>query len=159
MIREFKPQDLNGIIRLGRYHARETGVQDALPFDDVYATKNLRQLFVDPNVKCLVVEKNDEIIGYAIFMLHTKLWNPTLFGELYFFYIIDGERNKMVADMLWSEMIAVCKKHGAQFFESDVTAWTKDYIGSKDAVDRVSTYYEHKRGEHCGNHYVHRIEY
>ena len=68
---------------------------------------------MNTGIKCLVVEKNNEIIGYAIFYLHTKLWNPTLFGQLAFFYILDGERNKMVADMLWAEVIAVCKKHGA----------------------------------------------
>ena len=80
-----------------------------------------------------------------------------MFGQLAFFYFLDGERNKVVADMLWAEVMDTCKKHGAQFFESDICAFNKDWIGSADAIDRASTYFEHKNGSHCGNHYIHRI--
>tara|TARA_R110000803_G_scaffold84303_2_gene150473 strand:- start:2890 stop:3369 length:480 start_codon:yes stop_codon:yes gene_type:complete len=157
MIRFFEPQDINGLVRLARYHSKELEQDGVLPIDDVYLTRNLRRLLMDSTVQCLVVEEKDEIIGYAIFYLHTKLWNPTLFGQLAFFYILEGARNKYVADQLWNEIIAVCKKSGAQFFESDICAFNAEWHGSEKAIDRASTYFEHKNGDHCGNHYIHRI--
>jgi len=157
VIREFETKDLNGILNIAKYHAGELEFQSVIPIDDVYLSKQLKRILMNDGIKCLVVEKHNDIIGYAIFYLHTKLWNPTLFGQLAFFYILDGERNKVVADMLWAEVMDTCKKHGAQFFESDICAFNKDWIGSADAIDRASTYFEHKNGSHCGNHYIHRI--
>ena len=101
MIRFFEPQDINGLVRLARYHSKELEQDGVLPIDDVYLTRNLRKMLMDSSVQCIVVEKNDEIIGYAIFYLHTKLWNPTLFGQLAFFYILEGERNKYPTDQGW----------------------------------------------------------
>jgi len=157
MIKEFQPSDINGILTLMKHHSGEVGFQSVLPIDDVYLASQLKRILMNDSIKCLVMEKGDDIIGYAIFYLHTKLWNPTLFGQLAFFFILDGERNKIIADMLWNEMISICKSNGAQFFESDICAFNKDWQGSTDSIHRASTYFEHKNGSHCGNHYIHRI--
>ena len=158
MIREFQPTDMNNLIKLAKEHAREMQVCDELPFDDVYYAKVMRELLIDDSTICLVFQKGDYLIGYSIAYLHTKIWNPTAFAEMAYFYIMEGERNKVIADMLWSETVKQCRDNGAQFFESSVCAWTKDYEGSTDAIERASTYFEHKNGKHCGNIFVHKIE-
>ena len=78
MIREFETKDLNGILNIAKYHAGELEFQSVIPIDDVYLSKQLKRILMNDGIKCLVVEKHNDIIGYAIFYLHTKLWNPTL---------------------------------------------------------------------------------
>jgi len=158
MIREFRPTDMNALIRLAKEHAKEMSVLDELPFDDVHYANVMKEMLIDDQTICLVYDQGGVLIGYSIAYLHTKVWNPTLFAEMAYFYLVAGERNKMMADMLWSETVKRCKEYGAQFFESSVCAWTKDYQGSSDAIERASTYFEHKNGNHCGNIFVHRLE-
>jgi GNAT superfamily N-acetyltransferase len=158
MIRNFEPSDMNQLVKLARAHAKEMKVCDELPFDDVYYIKSLRSLLVDPINHCFVVEKEEHLIGYAIIFFHTKIWNPTMYGQMAFFYLMEGERNKWLADSLFNACVDKCKNVGAQFFESSVCAWTENYKGSKDPIERASTYFEHKKGEHCGNIFVHNLE-
>lgn len=158
MIREFQPNDMNNLIRLAKEHAQEMRVCDELPFDDVYYAKIMRELLIDDSTISLVYEQGGVLIGYSIAYLHTKIWNPTLFAEMAYFYLMAGERNKMMADMLWNETVKKCREAGARFFESSVCAWGKDFQGSTDAIERASVYFEHKNGNHCGNIFVHRLE-
>jgi hypothetical protein len=149
---------MNALIRIAKEHAKEMNVCDELPFDDVYYAKVMREMIIDDSTICLVYDQGGVLIGYSIAYLHTKVWNPTLFAEMAYFYLAAGERNKMMADMLWNETIRKCKEYGAKFFESSVCAWTRDYQGSTDAIERASVYFEHKNGSHCGNIFVHRLE-
>lgn len=158
MIRNFHPRDMNQLIKLAREHAKEMQVCDELPFDDVYYTKTMREMLIDDQTLCLVYEQQGQLIGYAIIYFHTKVWNPTLYAEMAYFYIMAGERNKFLADSLWNACIQRCKEAGAKFFESSVCAFTKEYKGATDPIDRASTYFEHKKGEHCGNVFVHQLE-
>jgi len=158
MIRLFEPSDTNEMIKLAKQHGREMEITEELPWDDVYFTTAFRKLMIDPINTCFVVEQEGKLIGYAVIFFHTKIWNPTLYGQIAYFYIQDGERNKWLADSLWNACVEKCKEKGAKFFESSVCAFGKDYKGSQDQIERASSYFEHKKGEHCGNWFVHKVE-
>lgn len=157
MIREFQPSDMNNLIKLAKEHAYEMGVCDELPFDDVYFASAMKELLIDDDTICLVKDQGNMLIGYSFVYLHTKIWNPTLFAEMMTFYVIDSEKNKIIADMLWSETIKQCKERGAKFIESNITGWTKNYQGS-NFIEKASDYFEYKNGNHCGNIFVHKLE-
>jgi GNAT superfamily N-acetyltransferase len=149
---------MNALIKLAREHAKEMRVTDELPFDDIHYTSSIRKFLIDPSTACFVVERGDYLIGYAIIYSNTKVWNPTLYCEMAYFYIMEGERNKMLADSLWKACIDKAHEWGAKWFETNVSAWGKDYLGSQEPIERASRYFEHKQGDHCGNMFVHKLE-
>jgi len=85
MIRAFEPSDMNEIIALARENAKEANVDSILPIDDVYFTKTLKSLLVKHNNHCIVAEHNGKIVGYSLIGFITKVWNNTLYGDVYFF--------------------------------------------------------------------------
>lgn len=151
MIREFEPSDLNQIIKLVRDHAVEANVHTHLPVDDVYFKDMVRAVLIEDNNKCFVVERGGSVVGYSLVGLTTKIWNPSLFAEVYFFYVHNTIRNKYLADSLYEKTCHWARENGAMWIEFSVSLFDGDYQGIDDYIDRASTYFEHKGSNHCGN--------
>tara|TARA_R100001509_G_scaffold156114_2_gene119085 strand:+ start:1522 stop:1995 length:474 start_codon:yes stop_codon:yes gene_type:complete len=156
MIREFEPKDMNAILKLVREHAVEAEV-DHLPVDDIFFKDVVRNALIQDNNKCFVVEKGGEIVGYSFVGLLTKLWNPTLYADVYFFYVHNSVRNKFLADSLHEATCSWAYQNGANWIEFSVALFDKEFKGRDDYVDRASTYFEHKGGVHCGNIFVQEL--
>ena len=156
MIREFEPKDMNAILRLVREHAAEAEV-DHLPVDDIFFKDVVRNALIQDNNKCFVVEKGGQIVGYSFVGLLTKLWNPTLYADVYFFYVHNSVRNKFLADSLHEATCSWAYENGANWIEFSVALFDKEFKGRDDYVDRASTYFEHKGGVHCGNIFVQEL--
>lgn len=158
MIRKFEPSDMNRVCSLVREHAKEAGVDQHLPVDDVFFTKTVRQILMNPANHCFVAEQDGTIIGYSLVGLITKLWNPTLYGDVYFFYIHNSVRNKYIADSLFAETVKVCKEAGAGWMEWSVSLFDKEFRGVTPYIERASAYFEHKGAEPCGEIFVYDLE-
>lgn len=156
MIREFEPRDMNAILKLVREHAAEAEV-DHLLVDDIFFKDVVRNALIQDNNKCFVVEKGGEIVGYSFVGLLTKLWNPTLYADVYFFYVHNSVRNKFLADSLHEATCSWAYQNGANWIEFSVALFDKEFKGRDDYVDRASTYFEHKGGVHCGNIFVQEL--
>ena len=156
MIRDFEPKDMNAILKLVREHATEAEV-DHLPVDDVFFKDVVRNALIQDNNKCFVVEKGGQIVGYSFVGLLTKLWNPTLYADVYFFYVHNSVRNKFLADSLYEATCSWAYQNGANWIEFSVALFDKKFKGMDDYVERASTYFEHKGGSHCGNIFVQEL--
>ena len=141
MIREFEPRDMNAILKLVREHAAEAEV-DHLPVDDIFFKDVVRNALIQDN----------SFVG-----LLTKLWNPTLYADVYFFYVHNSVRNKFLADSLHEATCSWAYQNGANWIEFSVALFDKEFKGRDDYVDRASTYFEHKGGVHCGNIFVQEL--
>jgi len=157
MIREFQPTDMNKILQLVREHAKEAEVFQNLPVDEVYAKEQIRHTLIQQNHQCFVVESGGEIVGYSLVGLMTKLWNPTIYAEVYFFYVHNSVRNKYLADALYDKTCSWSYQNGASWIEYSVSLFDENYEGKKTYIDRASTYFEHKGGNHCGNIFVQEL--
>ena len=157
MIRKFTPADINQVIRLVREHAAEAQVFQNLPVDDIYAKDNIRNALIDEANQCFVVEKGGEIVGYSLVGLATKIWNPTLYAEVYFFYVHSGMRNKFLADSLYEATCSWAYENGASWIEFSVSLFDEMFKGKEEYIDRASTYFEHKGSNHCGNIFVQEL--
>jgi len=158
MIREFQPRDINEIIAMAREHAKDADVTELLPVDDIHMTAMIKRLLIDDDKKCYVAEREGKIIGYALVGLTQKVWNPTLYGQVYFFFVHPELRNKHLADSLYNNITNWCKEQGCRFLEIGVTNFTKDFKGATEYIDRAATYYEHKGCELMGYNYVRDLE-
>jgi len=158
MIREFRPTDMNRIIRLAREHEQESGVQSILPIDDVYFTNAVRDALIDVNHKLFVAETNGEVVGYALIGVTQKIWNPTMYGDVFFFYIHQSIRNKYLADSLWNQCVIWFKEQGCRFMECSVALFDNNFQGVDNYIERASKYFEHKGASHMGNHFVLNLE-
>jgi len=157
MIREFQPKDMNQVLRLVREHASEAEVFQNLPVDEVYAKDMIRNILIQDNHKCFVVERDGEIVGYSLVGLMTKVWNPTLYADVYFFYVHNSVRNKYLADSLYDKTCDWAYQNGASWIEFSVSLFDDQYQGKTDYINRASTYFEHKGGSACGNIFVQEL--
>jgi len=157
VIRKFEPKDMNEVLKLVREHAAEAEVFQNLPIDDVYAKETIRKALIDEANQAIVVEKGGEIVGYSLVGLATKIWNPTLYAEVYFFYVKNGVRNKYLADSLHEATCSWAYQNGAQWIEFSVALFDEKYQGNEEYIKRASTYFEHKGGSACGNIFVQEL--
>ena len=158
MIREFEARDINHCISLAREQAVEADVLETLPIDDVHMTKTIKNILVDPNNKCFVVEENGNMVGYALMGLSYKVWNPSLFAEVYFFFVHPTIRNKYIADSLFNKCVSYAREQGCRWIEWGVSNFTKDFKGAEKYLDRASNYFEHRGCEPCGYNFVLDLE-
>lgn len=158
MIRPFQPKDMNAVVSLAREHGREAGIEKVLPIDDIHFTKTLKTLLIEPGNQLFVAEQNGTIIGYALVGVTTKVWNPTQYGDIYFFYIHNTLRNKFLADGLFKQCQTWFKEQGCRFFECSVSLFDENFKGVDQYIKRASTYFEHKGCNYAGDHFVVDLE-
>lgn len=158
MVRLFQPSDMNQVLSLAREQIREAGVEDILPVDDVYFAKTVKNVLIKPNMKLFVVEDGQDIVGYALIGVTTKVWNPTAYSIVHYFFVHPDVRNPYKADALFQACVKFSREQGCRFMEIGVSLFDKDYGVSKHYVDRASKFYEAKHCEYTGDNYVYNLE-
>lgn len=158
MIRRFDAKDMNDVIRLAREHGKEAGIDKVLPIDDVYFTNALRNILIDDQNELFIAETGGQIVGYALIGVTNKIWNKTMYGDIFFFYIHEGIRNKFLADSLFDSCQRWFKEQGCRFMECSVSLFDDQFKGIEKYIDRSSMYYENKGCNWAGNHYVVDLE-
>lgn len=148
---------MNAVLRLVKEHAAEAEVFQNLPIDDVFAKDTIRNALIDESNQAFVVEKGGDVVGYSLVGLSTKIWNPTLYAEVYFFYVHSSMRNKYLADSLHEATCSWAYQNGAQWIEFSVALFDEHYQGKQDYIERASIYFEHKGGSRCGNIFVQEL--
>jgi len=107
-IRFAEEKDMNQIIELCRAHA----IFEKSDYDDENKKEQLsKQLFqANDIVKCLVVEEEDELIGYATFMKQFSTWDADFYLYLDCLYLKEKSRGKGLGRMLMNEVRKYAKE-------------------------------------------------
>ena len=107
-IRFAKKKDINSIIKLCELHA----AHEKSNFDSADKTTSLsKYLFTKkPILYCLVVEENQEIIGYATFMKQFSTWDASFYLYLDCLFFLETARGKGLGTLIMLEIKDFAKK-------------------------------------------------
>lgn len=158
MVREFHPSDMNAVLSLAREQIREAGIEALLPVDDVYFTKTAKNVLIRPNMKLFVCEDGEDIVGYALVGVTTKVWNPTMHSIIHYFFVHPTVRNPYKADALFQACAKFSKEKGCRFMEVGVSLFNKDFTAAEGYIERASKFYELKKCNYTGENYVYDLE-
>ena len=158
MVRLFQPSDMNQVLSLAREQIREAGIESVLPVDDVYFTKTVKNVLIKPTHKLFVVEEGSTLVGYALIGVTTKVWNPTAYSIIHYFFVHPSVRNPYKADALFQACAQFSKEQGCKFMEIGVSLFNQDFTVAESYVDRASKFYEHKQCNYTGDNFVYNLE-
>jgi len=81
----------------------------------------------DPAYKCIVAEKDNEVIGFALYYMRYSTWK----GRCVYLedFLVKSElRGQGIGDLLFKEMLAICKKLKARLMTWQVLDWNEPAI-------------------------------
>ena len=118
---------------LGDEHAilgliRELAVFEKAPAEVIMTAKQLSiDLFEDFVCQALVVEKDSEIIGFALYYTSYSTWKGRCL-YLEDFYIQPAFRGKGFGSMLFDEVVSIAKSKGVKRMDWQVLDWNVEAI-------------------------------
>jgi len=81
----------------------------------------------DPAYKCIVAEKDNEVIGFALYYMRYSTWK----GRCVYLedFLVKSElRGQGIGDLLFKEMLAICKKLKVRLMTWQVLDWNEPAI-------------------------------
>ena len=81
----------------------------------------------DPAYKCIVAEKDNEVIGFALYYMRYSTWK----GRCVYLedFLVKSElRGQGIGDLLFKEMLAICKKLKVRLMAWQVLDWNEPAI-------------------------------
>ncbi len=114
-IRFAEKKDISKIVELCKLHA----IYEKADYN-VTNKKNLlsEHLFDENNtLKCLVVEKGEEIIGYATFMKQFSTWDASFYLYLDCLFFLETARGNGLGTLLMNEVKAYAEKENCLHIE------------------------------------------
>ncbi len=123
-IRYAKKTDISEIIKLCELHA----AFEKAAFDSKNKEKLLiKHLFnTHPTLKCLIIEENEEIVGYATFMKQFSTWDADFYLYLDCLFVREEVRRKGLGVKMMEEI----KKH-AKFEACKCVQWHTPKFNTK----------------------------
>jgi GNAT superfamily N-acetyltransferase len=90
----------------------------------------------DPAYKCIVAEKNNEVVGFALYYMRYSTWK----GRCVYLedFLVKSEfRGLGIGDMLFKEMLEICKNLNVRLITWQVLDWNKAAIRFYDKYNSV----------------------
>ena len=114
VIRFALEKDINQIIELCRLHAEyEQAIYDATDKTELL----LEHIFVHETIKCLVVEVDSSIVGYATFMKQFSTWDVCYYIYLDCLFIKEDDRGEGVGTKIMEEIKQYAKSEGCSIIQ------------------------------------------
>ena len=98
IIRFAEPNDLDGILSLCQAHAEFEKSEYNFEGKKEGLSKNLFQ--EHPTLYCLVVQKDNELVGYATYMPQFSTWDATFYLYMDCLFLTDGSRGFGIGEQL-----------------------------------------------------------
>lgn len=132
-IREVEPRDVNELVRLCAEHAEF----EQADFSAAGKAERLAPLLFSnsPRLFCLIVENEDEILGYAAFMLELSTWDAARYVHMDCLFLRPHARNFGIGKQLIREIA-----RRAQLLECKQIQWQ-----TPEANERAINFY-HRLG-------------
>ena len=125
-IRIAEKKDFESIKKLVKAHAK---FEKASALSDSSLDKLSNYIFNTDVIKCLVVELNNEIVGYATFMKQFSTWNANYYIYLDCLYLSEKTRGKGIGTQIMNKI-----KVYAKYINCSEIQWqTPDF--NKEAID------------------------
>lgn len=114
-IRFANKKDIEQLVRLFKLHAEF----EKTSFNPSKKKEALLKYLFDPlnNIKCLVIEKGEEIIGYSTFMKQFSTWNATFYIYVDCLYFIQTERNNGLGTKIMNQIKEYAKSDSCQIIQ------------------------------------------
>lgn len=132
-IREAKLGDELGIFKL----IQALALYEKAPEQVSNTSKNLaNDLFVEKICSALVAEKNQEIVGFALWYTSYSTWKGKCL-YLEDFFVLPEFRNFKIGSKLFDEVVKIAKKSGVKRMDWQVLEWNQlalDFYEKKNAV-------------------------
>jgi len=114
-IRFAQKKDINSIITLCELHA----IYEKSTFNKTNKVSLLKKyLFDETNtLECLVVEKDQKIIGYATFMKQFSTWDASFYLYLDCLFFLDTARGKGLGTLLMNEIKKYAKRENCSHIQ------------------------------------------
>lgn len=125
-IRIAENKDFEAIKKLVKAHAK---FEKASALSDNNLDKLSNYIFSTDVVKCLVVELNNEIVGYATFMKQFSTWDANYYIYLDCLYLNEKTRGKGIGTQIMGKIKAYAKSINC----SEIQWQTPDF--NKEAID------------------------
>jgi GNAT superfamily N-acetyltransferase len=90
----------------------------------------------NPAYKCIVAEKDNEVVGFALYYMRYSTWKGRCV-YLEDFLVKDALRGQGIGDLLFKEMLAICKKLKVRLMTWQVLDWNEPAIRFYNKYDSV----------------------
>lgn len=123
-IRFAQQRDIRQIVELCKEHAR----YEKSDFDPANKIELLTKYLFNcqGNIKCLVVEQDDEIVGYATYVKQFSTWEASYYIYLDCLFLKEKARGKS-----WGTQIMQIIKEGAKSENCKIIQWQTPYFNEK----------------------------
>ncbi|HWL02425.1 MAG TPA: GNAT family N-acetyltransferase [Microbacteriaceae bacterium] len=126
VLRAAKPRDVPAI------HARivDLAVYEREPDAVTGTPEMLRDVLFGPDarVHCHVIERDDEILGIALWFLNYSTWTGTHGIHLEDLFVLESERGRGYGKAFLAELARICVARGYARFEWSVLDWNEPSI-------------------------------
>jgi len=135
-IRFAKEKDIDQIVVLCKVHADF----EKAPFDSQNKATLLSNYFFEENgtIKCLVVELNNEIMGYATFMKQFSTWDANFYMYLDCLFLKKEIRGKGVGIQMMEKIKIHAKSENCSIIQWQTPNFNKDAIAFYHRLGAVS---------------------
>lgn len=124
IIREAKKGDEHAILRL----IQELAIYEKAPNEVINTTEQLAvDLFDDQICHAIVVEKDAEIIGFALYYFAYSTWKGRCL-YLEDFYVQEAHRRFGIGEQLFDRVVAIAKENQVARMDWQVLAWNEPAI-------------------------------
>ncbi len=132
-IRNAKPEDITEIIELCSEHA----LFEKCEFErDGKAEKLTNFLFSEkPAIFCLIVENNQEILGYATYSFEFSTWNANFYTHMDCLYLRPQARNYGIGEKLIEEIAKITKLNGYEEIQWQTPKFNEKAIKFYQRID------------------------
>jgi len=133
-IREARPEDVKAIhgliVDLAIYEKapNEVEVTVAELTDDGFGP--------NPAYRCIVAEKGQEVVGFALYYIRYSTWKGRCV-YLEDFLVKDKLRGQGIGDLIFKEMLAICKKLNVRLMTWQVLDWNETAIRFYDKYNSI----------------------
>ncbi len=123
-IRFAKEKDIDQIISLCKLHADFEKAE----FDPQHKEELFGKYLVNNTLQCLVVEQNNEIIGYATFMKQFSTWDADFYIYLDCLFLKKQTRGMGVGKLIMEKVKAYAQSENCSIIQWQTPDFNKDAI-------------------------------
>ena len=124
-IRIAEKKDFEAIKKLVKAHAK---FEKASALSDSNLNKLSNYIFSTDVIKCLVVELNNEIVGYTTFMKQFSTWNANYYIYLDCLYLNEKTRGKGIGTQIMNKIMVYAKSINCSEIQWQTPIFNKEAI-------------------------------
>lgn len=135
VIRYARPEDMRQVIGLCYDHAKYESAEIS---NEVNWCALSEHLFVIQDVKCLVAELRNEIVGFATFMKQFSTWDAAFYIYMDCLYLKEEARGKGIGQQMIKEITVYAKDQGCRLMQWQTPDFNEQAIRFYEKIGAAS---------------------